>query len=555
MTWLALTGGLFLLLLLFPILLASFWYFHSKDSVLPVRQNRSRDPRYFAKSFDKLFQEAWPNRDGEMIALSRPKPEPYYRADDMDLEDYPSPCSRLVVAEQAELAPPGGIRFQREIYAWRDARFSEGSWLRAVRAKGNLLLDDHVYLDRWADADGTVAVYDDCNLGISLTSATAITLGKNCRFRRLFAPVIHLGGYPGQGLAPRYPRDPELYQMNLSKARRRLNGRVSYSDTEDTGILPASVVSGGKLVIEERLVIQGSVRSHKSVHLSEWAVICGNLFADGDIFLDSNSTVLGNVFSQGNIYCERGVVIGREGRVSSVIARGQIVMERDCFVYGYISNETGGLVWPEEKQDDIPSEEPPLGHVYLAPPAVCQVLTFPDRETFERVDDQGFRHNPHIREVLVPAGVRAIPESMFFHCTALEAADLPPSLEEIGDYAFADCTSLRRVDLSRLTCLRRIGRSAFDGCTALEAVVLPPNLEHLGATAFCGCTALGQVELLCTQSLKEAGAHCFQRCPAADTLPDLGAICAENRQREHSDAPPSTTSDHTHAEQEAAHGP
>ena len=103
MIWLALTGGLFLLLLLFPILLASFWYFHSKDSVLPVRQNRSRDPRYFAKSFDKLFQEAWPNRDGEMIALSRPKPEPYYRADDMDLEDYPSPCSRLVVAEQAEL--------------------------------------------------------------------------------------------------------------------------------------------------------------------------------------------------------------------------------------------------------------------------------------------------------------------------------------------------------------------------------------------------------------------------------------------------------------------
>ena len=106
MIWLALTGGLFLLLLLFPILLASFWYFHSKDSVLPVRQNRSRDPRYFAKSFDKLFQEAWPNRDGEMIALSRPKPEPYYRADDMDLEDYSSPCSRLVVAEQAELAPP-----------------------------------------------------------------------------------------------------------------------------------------------------------------------------------------------------------------------------------------------------------------------------------------------------------------------------------------------------------------------------------------------------------------------------------------------------------------
>ena len=64
MIWLALTGGLFLLLLLFPILLASFWYFHSKDSVLPVRQNRSRDPRYFAKSLTNCFRRPGPTGMG-----------------------------------------------------------------------------------------------------------------------------------------------------------------------------------------------------------------------------------------------------------------------------------------------------------------------------------------------------------------------------------------------------------------------------------------------------------------------------------------------------------
>ena len=46
---------------------------------------------------------------------------------------------------------------------------------------------------RWVDGEGLLCVNDNCNLGISASSAYGILLGKNCFFRRLYAPEIRLG--------------------------------------------------------------------------------------------------------------------------------------------------------------------------------------------------------------------------------------------------------------------------------------------------------------------------------------------------------------------------
>ena len=510
MIWIILVVALFLLLLLFPLLLGTYWYYRNDDSVLDVKQDRRRDPRYFAHSFEALFLEAWPNRKNGTIALS--KKEPYQLADEIG-QDYAKVVKSLLVAEKRELCPPAKTRFLREIYSWQNAHFSEGSELRAVHTKENLILGSDVQINRWADAEGTIAVYDNCDLGMSLTSGTAITIGRNCTFRRIYAPVIHTGSYPGWSHTPEYERKEWIYSLKEINARKRIRHRVSKSDEGEDGIVHASFVTKGKAVIEEEVIVQGGVRSHKGIRLAERAVVCGDLFAEDDIYLCSHSTVLGSIFTQGNIYCEKDVVIGRKGRVSSLIARGEIVLEENCFIYGYISNESGGIVCPVSRQDEIPKEQRPGEEQYLIWPKPSDTLIFESAREFLLADVLGYRHNCVIRKVFLPEGVKEIPESMFFDCPLLEEVHLPSTLEKIGNYAFADCKKLDSVELASLKNLRYIGRNAFDGCLSLKEVVFPSGLEVIEDAAFFNCTSLEKATMAKGSRLRFVGIHSFQNCP------------------------------------------
>lgn len=63
---------------------------------------------------------------------------------------------------------------------------------------------------------------------------------------------------------------------------------------------------------------------------------------------------------------------------------------------------------------------------------------------------------------------------------AIEQVHLPDGLQDIGDYAFANCPKLRKVRFPES--LRRIGMCAFRG-TRLEEVHLPAGFEELGFEA------------------------------------------------------------------------
>lgn len=507
MIWILVTAILFILLLMLPFAVAAFWYKRGKYSVLAVRQDRKRDPRYFAHSFEKLLRKAWPERDNGILKMSRQ--EPYVQVDDNPFPADATSCEKLVVAWHTDFCAPVGMRFEREIFAAKDAWFSTDSSLRAVRAVGNMVLMNGVQVGRWADAEGTLAVYDGCSLGISATSGTAMTLGRNCTFRRLFAPVIHTGSYPGQPQTVSFPRDERIYHMEFPQGNPLRLQRVDREHAGDDGVLHASCVAQKRMVVEEDIIVQGSIRSAQGVQIADRAVVCGNVFADGDVHIGRNSTVLGNVFSQGDIYCEKGCVVGCEGHISSMIARGRIVFEEDCFIYGYVSNEAGGVSCPIHQDDVV--VQPAHEAQFLQWPAPTQVLTFESAAEFEQVNSEGFRHNHHVREVVIPEGVRRIPDSMFFDCRALERVSFPASLEEIGGYAFADCVSLRDLDLQALPQLRSIDRSGFDGCTSLQEVSLPDGLKTLGPAAFCNCTSLSRVQGGSSQL--HIGAYCFQNCP------------------------------------------
>ena len=492
----------FALMLSAPVLTAWIHSFRSTGEILPISQNRDRYPRYFARSFAAMVEKNLNENIVAVMELSRPEPV----NDGTELADKAATVDTVVVFTGEEFRPaPGGV-FRKEIYTREDAWLEETRGLRAIACQGRLMLGPGTIVVRWADARGTLSAWENCDLGVCTSSATRLSVGHFCRFRRLFAPELLLGQYPGalvehRQSAAHVPGTPS--GTRLHRVRRTLDSLLNEEE-----ILHGSVVASGSLLITENVEIFGDVRGHRNIRICAGVRVHGHVMAEGNVLVEEGAQILGSIFTQGNVLLEDMVVIGRKGSVSSVVARGQIVIRGRVTVYGQVSSEAGGRVEPAPGHPD-----PALGHPeYLEGDDSALRLEFADADGFTTLDPVGFRDMDSLQKVTVPEGVESIPPSFFFRCDRLQELILPGSLKEIGDYSFYGCKALTRLDLGSLNSLERIGRGAFQACTGLERVILPSSLRELSPAAFAGCTRLSKVEFPSSSRLGSVGSHAFMDC-------------------------------------------
>lgn len=502
MTIIWITIAAFIILLLLPILFSSLYYKKRKGEVLFINQNKVRDPRYFGKAFAALVEKNIETAKDGKIRLS--KEEPYI--DGNTKKDYPDVVEHLVICRGEEFHPPQNKEFLKEIYSEANAFISGKSVLRALYSREDIILGNGTEIIRWVDTEGTLAVYDECDLGISATSQSRMSIGKNCKFRRLFAPQICLGQYPGNISDPAEGKDKRIYRLAVQTDREKNVRYINKEMVNDDGVVDFTVLSWKNVSVTERIIVKGDLRSHKGVRLCEGAIVVGNIFAEKDVVLEKDACVLGNVFSQGDVYMAQGAAIGKQGTVSSVIARGNIKAEPGSFVFGYMSCEKQGEVLDEKNAKSAETVS------YLERIQPVKTLRFKDLEDYEGVDQQGYRLQKDLKKVIIPDGAKRIPPSMFFGCTSLKRVEIPESIEEIGDFAFADCERLKEISLAGNKQLRRIGISAFENCENLKAIDFSASLEILDAAAFAGCKNLEHVGFEEGTQLKLVGDHCFQRC-------------------------------------------
>lgn len=499
--WITMTA--FIILLLLPILFSTLYYKKRKGEVLFINQNKIRDPRYFGKAFAALVENNLSNVKDGKINLS--KEETYI--DGNITNDTPNVVEQLVICRGEEFHSLQTNEFLKEIYCERNAFISDRNVLRGLYSRKDIVLGNGTNIIRWVDTEGTLAIYDDCNLGISATSQTRMSVGQNCNFRRLFAPQICLGQYPGNILDPTDGKDKRIYRLTVQNDREKNVRYINKEMVNDEGVVDFSVLSSRNVSVTEQIIVKGDLRSHKGVRLCEGAIVVGNVFAEKDIVLDKNSCILGNVFSQGDVYMAQGSVIGKQGTISSVIAAGSITVEPGSFVFGYMSCEKQGKILKGTNNKNINT----VSYLERIPPV--KTLSFKDLEDYEGVDTQGYRLNHDLERVIIPNGAKYIQPSMFYKCTSLETVEIPTSVEEIGDYAFADCIKLEKISLVDNVNLKKIGVSAFENCENIVEINLPASLEILDAAAFAGCINLESVNFEEGTKLKNVGDHCFQRCP------------------------------------------
>ncbi len=105
---------------------------------------------------------------------------------------------------------------------------------------------------------------------------------------------------------------------------------------------------------------------------------------------------------------------------------------------------------------------------------------------------QPFYDNTTLERVVMPQSVRAIAAEAFHGCSSLNYVKFG-NVAEIGDYAFAHCSALGKVNLPLTT--RHIGYGAFAHCLGLHAIVLPENVLTLMGATFEG-TPITELQIL-----------------------------------------------------------
>ncbi len=89
---------------------------------------------------------------------------------------------------------------------------------------------------------------------------------------------------------------------------------------------------------------------------------------------------------------------------------------------------------------------------------------------------------PKAKTVTLPETLEEIDDYAFANCASLTKITVPASVEDIDDYAFMNCAALTSITFSNG--LKSIGDGAFSGCISLTKINLPDTIRSLEPTAF-----------------------------------------------------------------------
>ena len=123
------------------------------------------------------------------------------------------------------------------------------------------------------------------------------------------------------------------------------------------------------------------------------------------------------------------------------------------------------------------------------------------------VQDFAFNNCTNLKKIEF-SNVDSIGNQTFRNCYSLESFKVD-SLNYLGAEAFSLCGNLREVEINQGN-IRNIERSTFGSCKSLKKVKLPDSIESIGGLAFYGCENLEKIKL--PKSLRIINLNAFSKC-------------------------------------------
>lgn len=133
-------------------------------------------------------------------------------------------------------------------------------------------------------------------------------------------------------------------------------------------------------------------------------------------------------------------------------------------------------------------------------------LTSFEADNLREIGDRAFAECKSLREIELTDSAEKMGAAVFENCTALETVVLP-SVKELGDGTFVGAKKLQEVRFGASASIT--GAWTFKG-TPIKAVTLGENVTEIGNGAFYGATALTELEL--PESVRTIGEYAFAEC-------------------------------------------
>jgi hypothetical protein len=122
-----------------------------------------------------------------------------------------------------------------------------------------------------------------------------------------------------------------------------------------------------------------------------------------------------------------------------------------------------------------------------------------------------------------------IVKKLFNGKDTLSTIQIPLTVEQIGESAFAECISLKSIKLTNNdienTNIKTIGTKAFANCSSLTHIVLPNSINSIGESAFFSCETLSNIIL--PNDLTTIEQNSFKECKSLTFItipPDVTTI-------------------------------
>lgn len=315
-----------------------------------------------------------------------------------------------------------------------------------------------------------------------------------------------------QSVTSEFTKDNFTYRINGSHV-----ALTAYSGTSTSITVPASVVNGADTYTVTAIgsgAFSGSAITSISlpstvVSIEEAAFAnCGQLtsvdFSGAYVSIENRAfkqcTLLSNVYGTENI-CKLGVESFDATPWKNTVLRGSEVY---------------------------------IGHVLYAYSMGGDVNLGEMGYTFHSIAPNAFANNTGLTSVVIPDTITDIGDGAFAGCSSLgslvfgtspslahigQAAfdgaglggtlTLPTTVGTIGSYAFRNCTALTGVVLSENATLNFLPTGLFSGCGELTTVTLPSTIKTIGNTCFNGCKKLSTVA---ASGVLTVGTDAFRGC-------------------------------------------
>ena len=132
----------------------------------------------------------------------------------------------------------------------------------------------------------------------------------------------------------------------------------------------------------------------------------------------------------------------------------------------------------------------------------------------DELGDYAFSDCSGLTSLTIPSCVTRIGDYAFIGCSGLTSLTIPSCVTRIGDYAFIGCSGLTSLTIP--SSVTSIGREAFKGCSGLTSLTIPSSVTSIGREAFSGCSGL--TSLTIPSRVTSIGYGAFSGCSGVTSL-------------------------------------